>query len=153
VVLTQFERYSTNKIIAKSKSTMVFLQWSSSRLLLRSVTVRNTPAICATLQRLPFSSSALGDGESKEMVGMVIKYDRAKCFGHIRLANATRDTPDIFVHRSGIESDLPANDFPGNPFLNQKETVKFRVEPTDRGGFHATSVTFSELWRKMMELL
>lgn len=88
------------------------------------------------------------DGDSifpvgQAIVGQVKSWNREKCYGHIKPENAPPGTPDVFVHRSGIVSDLPHDKFPSNPFLRQGERVQFKVEQKGEGKFSAVEVTFA----------
>jgi len=89
----------------------------------------------------PPSSDEIEPPLGQEIIGVVMNYDRVKCYGHIKPHNAPPGARDIFVHRSGIASDLPAAQFPSNPFLRQGEKVKFVVEKTEKG-YRAEQVAF-----------
>mmetsp|Transcript_22478 Transcript_22478/g.46836 ORF Transcript_22478/g.46836 Transcript_22478/m.46836 type:complete len:261 (-) Transcript_22478:256-1038(-) len=131
---------------------MVFLQ--SSRMLLRSSLAAKSPSIQQqlavarpswALSSVCYSTSApVLDDDDEPILGQVKAWNRAKCYGHVRAENATPDAPDIFLHRSGIRSDLDREEFPFFPYVNIRERVRFRVRASEKGGFEAYDCTFAD---------
>jgi len=104
--------------------------WAVKRALLANRTLLTTASTPAS----GFSFRAFSSEDY--LSGTVKFYLRDKAYGFITVDDpeAAGGSPDVWVHRTSLDTSYTPEEFPTRPYLYKNERVKFRVVTPEEGG-------------------